>query len=188
MYKKFKKVLSNAPDEKSFVTENKKIKNLKELRTELVSNGKKFFNNYTENENHFANWIENVFSDSHLAAQLRGTKSFNETIKHIDDRIKYAELWLKHNEDMEVLHNYLVSDDRRKEFSPSCHNFEKLTNMDIGPAKSFIKNHFEAENRFTNKFEFNSDMLLNKKSPIPEPFTDNRPKKLSFFSRFNFRK
>ena len=105
MYRKYQKILQNASKEQTFKTSYGEIKNLKELRSLLFAKGKKLFNEYVnERENHFANWVEQVFDDKELSSSLRETKSFHITLKIIDTRIRYLDLWLQQNKDKKSLH------------------------------------------------------------------------------------
>jgi hypothetical protein len=134
MYDKFKKILSNAPDEQTFKTAYNDISNLKQLRNSLITIGKPFYDQFiNKEENHFANWIENVFEDSELALELRETKSYGKTVKLLDNRIKYLELWLVFNGDKEVLTKYLVNGPislrrlmQAELFEPNHHNYETV--------------------------------------------------------------
>ena len=132
MYKKYNKILSNAPEDSKFNTPYGKVQNLRELRNLLYSKGKVFYRAYvTEEDNHFANWIENIFGDEELAHALRNANSFGQTIKLIEDRVKYLSLWLSFNKNKEVLSNYLVKKlPYDKEFESSHHKFETLADYD----------------------------------------------------------
>ncbi len=130
MLQKYKRILSNAPQDKTFYSSQGEIRNLGELRNLLLSKGKFFYDQYVhKEENHFANWIENVFDDKELALSLKNSNSYIEAARLIDDRIKYAELWLNYNGDMEILSNFLVSD--YNIYEPKHHKFETLTNKDL---------------------------------------------------------
>lgn len=133
MIKKFQAILGNAPNQKYFNTDFGQIKNLRELRHSLYSHGKKFFNlHVNQDENHFANWVEHVFEDKELATSLRNTNSFDKTLKVIDNRIRYAELWLNHNRKDELLYNFAVNlSPVTNEFKPAHHVFETLSNHNL---------------------------------------------------------
>ena len=129
MYNKYNKILSDAPSGDTFYTNFGEIQNLRELRNLLYKKGKSFYREYVnEEENHFANWIENVFEDEELAYALRNANSFGQTIKLIEDRVKYLSLWLSFNKNKETLSNYLIKNlPFDKEFTPENHKFETLS-------------------------------------------------------------
>jgi hypothetical protein len=139
MLDKFTKVLSDAPEDKTFKTGFGEIRNLSELRNLLVEKGKTFYDSYVnDNENHFANWIEGVFQDAEFAQMLRNEKAYGATIKLVDSRINYAKLWLSFNEKKETLNKYLADAPLMQEtemhqqiYDPSFHKFETLTNMSL---------------------------------------------------------
>jgi hypothetical protein len=141
MIKKHQAILSNAPEQKNFNTNFGQIKNLRELRKSLYANGKKLFNQHVnEDENHFANWVEHVFKDKELSTSLRNTKSFDKTLKLLDNRIRYAELWLSHNKKDELLYNFAVNlSPVLNEFKPDHHVFETLSNHNLDHVK-FVMN------------------------------------------------
>jgi hypothetical protein len=135
----FTKVLSDAPNDKTFKTAFGEIRSLSELRNILVEKGKPFYENYVkDNENHFANWIEGVFEDPEFAQMLRNEKAYGATIKLVDARINYAKLWLSFNAEKETLNKYLANaplmhanDGIQQIYDPSFHKFETLSNMSI---------------------------------------------------------
>jgi hypothetical protein len=191
MYNNFKKILSNTED--TFKTEFGEIENLRELRTMLFSKGKKFFKNYVNEENHFANWIENSFEDRELAGNLRKTKSFGQTLKILDDRIKFAELWLRHNEDKEKITQYMSSQNfsLQPNFSPANKKFQTLSNFKMANIEKpvSIQEQLETEvdklKNLKHKYEFSLDEpnITNQLKPLFE-----EKKKLNFFQRFTIRK
>ena len=132
MYKKYNKILSDAPNDSTFNTKHGEVQNLRELRNLLYKKGKVFYREYvTETDNHFASWIENIFGDEELAHALRNATSFGQTIKLIEDRIKFLSLWLSFNKNKELLTNYLVKNlSYDKEFEPGYHKFETLSDYD----------------------------------------------------------
>ena len=133
----------------------------------LYQHGKKFYNQYTNDQNHFANWVEHVFDDPELAHSLRNTNDFNKTAKLIDDKLKYAELHIKHNESKEILYNYCRNMQNGKNFEPKFHRFDTLDNHDLSHVQEFLQNQ--------NKDKFEQEMLK---------LLDYKPKRLSFFDRF----
>lgn len=147
MYKKYEKILQNASKEKTFKTNYGELKNLKELRSLLFAKGKKLFNEYVnEKDNHFANWVEHVFEDKELSSSLRETKSFHTTLKLIDTRINYLDLWLQQNQDKEELTNFLLKNqDKNISFEPEFHKFETLTNHDSSWVNEFFPEKQETE-------------------------------------------
>jgi len=132
MYKKYNRILGNALADSTFNTQYGKAQNLRELRNLLYKKGKVFYRDYvTEEDNHFANWIENIFGDEELAHALRNANSFGQTIKLIEDRVKYLSLWLSFNKNKETLTKYLVKNlPYDKDFEPSHHKFETLSDYD----------------------------------------------------------
>jgi len=191
MYENFKKILSNTED--TFKTEYGEIENLRELRTMLFSRGKKFFKNYVNEENHFANWVENSFEDRELAGNLRKTRSFGQTLKILDDRIKFAELWLKHNEDKEQLIEYMSSQNfsLKPNFSPAHKKFQTLSNFKMTNIEKPLSIQEQLENEvdklknLKHKYEFSLDEpnITSQLKPLFE-----EKKKLNFFQRFTIRK
>ena len=108
MIDKYGLILANVPSESVFRTEFGEIRNLGELRNALVERGETFFNSYVNSsENHFANWVESVVNDKSLADSMRSNSVYGETLKRIDNRIKYAELWMKFNGDKEKVARYM---------------------------------------------------------------------------------
>jgi len=83
-----KKSLGTAPEKYSFyLHDGRKLRTIYELIDELETMTEETFRHYVgETENHFANWIEHVFSDKHLADELR----------HIHNRIDAQRTILKH--------------------------------------------------------------------------------------------
>jgi tRNA pseudouridine13 synthase len=133
MLDKYKKILGDAPEGKSFVTREGEIKSLKELRHKLAIEGIDFYNQYvSDSDNHFAKWIHDVFMDETLADSLKKTNSLGETIELLDERIHYLELWLKFNHQKEKFHSFLAETYNNStgnlEFQPSHHKFEKELN------------------------------------------------------------
>ena len=157
MYEKFRNALKDSTKEDSFKTNFGEIKNLKELRTLLFAKGKKLFNHYVDhNENHFANWIEHAFSDDELASSLRLTNSFHTTLKILDSRIKYLELWVEHNKDKEEMSQFLLKNkDYHINFEPEFHKFETLQNHNLNWVNEFFpeKNNEPTKTNETNDFE-----------------------------------
>ena len=103
MYKKYNKILSDAPNDSTFNTKYGEVQNLRELRNLLYKKGKVFYREYVnETDNHFASWIENIFGDEELAHALRNANSFGQTIKLIEDRIKFLSLWISFNKNKET--------------------------------------------------------------------------------------
>ena len=68
-----RKILGKAPEKYTFnLTDGRKIQSILELVDELETMTEDAFKHYvTETENHFANWIEHVFDEKHLAEDLR---------------------------------------------------------------------------------------------------------------------
>lgn len=155
MYKKFHRVLQNASEEQTFKTNFGEIKNLRELRSLLFAKGKKLFNQYVnEKENHFANWIEHVFDDKELSNSLRQTTSFHTTVKVLDTRIKYLELWLEQNKDKEELTNYLLKNQSLNlNYEPEFHRFETLSNHDTNWVDEFFPEKQETKVSSDDEFE-----------------------------------
>ena len=83
-----KKILGKAPEKYSFfLQDGRKLKTVYELIDELETMTEETFKHYvTETENHFANWIEHVFSEKNLA----------EEIRHIHNKIDTQKALLKH--------------------------------------------------------------------------------------------
>lgn len=140
MYKKYKHALKDAPSGQRFMTNYGEVKNLKELRTLLFAKGKKLFNQYVnDEENHFANWVEAVFKDDELAGSLRKTNSFHTTLKILDSRIRYLELWLEQNRDREEVADYILKNNPQAlDYEPEHHKFETLTNHDSTWVEEFF--------------------------------------------------
>jgi len=169
MLEKFEKILGNAPAENTFKTSFGEIQNLRDLRTQLYARGKAFYKEYASDDNHFANWVENIFNDDELAQSLRNAKSFGSTLKVLDDRIRYLELYVHHNKKKEELTNYLASM-QTMNFEPEHHRFETLTNLDLSGAMHLMP-------------QKKNDVEMLKR--LKEQYT--KEKTLSFFDRF-FRK
>jgi len=72
-----RKILGRTPKKYSFsLTDGRQLKSVYELVDELETMTEDMFNHYvTDTENHFANWIEHVFSEKHLADELRSIHS-----------------------------------------------------------------------------------------------------------------
>ncbi len=68
-----KKVLGKAPEKYSFsLHDGRKLRSVYELIDELETMTDETFKQYvTDAENHFANWIEHVFSEKDFANELR---------------------------------------------------------------------------------------------------------------------
>ena len=68
-----RKVLGKAPEQYSFnLHDGRKIKSVYELVDELETMSEDAFKQFvTGTENHFANWIEGVFSEKELANEIR---------------------------------------------------------------------------------------------------------------------
>lgn len=83
-----KKVLGKAPEKYCFnLPDGRKLKSVYELIDELETMSEENFRQYvSETENHFANWIEHVFSEKNLADELR----------HVRNRIDTQRAILKH--------------------------------------------------------------------------------------------
>jgi hypothetical protein len=83
-----KKILGRAPEQYSFyLHDGRKLKSVFELIDELETMTDETFRKYvTETENHFANWVEHVFSEKSLADELR----------HLQNRIDTQRAILKH--------------------------------------------------------------------------------------------
>jgi hypothetical protein len=83
-----KKTLGKAPEKYSFnLQDGRKLRSIYELIDELETMTDETFRQYaTDFENHFANWIEHVFSEKSLA----------EEIRHVHNRIDAQRALLKH--------------------------------------------------------------------------------------------
>ncbi len=83
-----RKVFGKAPEKYSFnLGDGRKLQSVYELIDELETMADDTFRNYvTDTENHFANWIQDVFSEKALADELR----------HVKDRIDTQRAILKH--------------------------------------------------------------------------------------------
>jgi len=134
MIQKYSSYLCDVPSNRTFRTSSGEIKNLRELRNNLLNKGKSFYNKYVnEKDNHFSNWIESVVKDHELSLSLQNTNSVGKSVKLIDDRIKYLELWLSFNGPKEKLNSYLVNGPiSQKEmgapdFKPTYQKFENLS-------------------------------------------------------------
>lgn len=79
------KSLGAAPDDKAFgLQDGRKIHTLYELVDELEMMNDGAFKNYVNDmKNDFANWIEGVFGDKNLGAELRKIKNRSETQKAV---------------------------------------------------------------------------------------------------------
>ncbi len=68
-----KKILGKAPEKYSFyLHDGRKVKSVYELIDELETMTDETFKQYvTDTENHFANWVEHVFSEKDFANELR---------------------------------------------------------------------------------------------------------------------
>lgn len=131
MISRFTKILSDVPEDKTFRTSFGEIKNLGELRNALLEKGKQFYEAYVnKNENHFANWVEGVYEDKELSERLKNSNSYSETVKILDNTIKYSDLWLSMNSGKEILNSYIsgMSSEIIKNapsFEPEYHKYEK---------------------------------------------------------------
>ena len=83
-----KKILGKAPEKFCFnLTDGRKLRSVYELIDELETMSDDTFRQFaTDADNHFANWVEHVFSDRALADELR----------HIRNRIDTQRAILKH--------------------------------------------------------------------------------------------
>src|SRR5574341_2453368 len=83
-----KKILGRTPEKYSFyLHDGRKLHTIYELIDELETMSEENFRHFvTDTENHFANWIEHVFSEKHLADELR----------HVKNRIDTQRAILKH--------------------------------------------------------------------------------------------
>jgi hypothetical protein len=155
MLDKFNKLVSDAPEGKRFYTDFGEIKNLNELKSAIKERGSSFYFSYVNNNtNHFANWIEEIFEDRVLANELRKADSHEKVINAIDDRIRYAELWLNYNAGNEILAHYLTNGElsikrmmNSPEFNPEHQRFETVFDIDLHsitkispPKTTFIQN------------------------------------------------
>ena len=166
-----KKILQNAPDENTFSSKYGEIRNLMELRSMLINRGKKFYNQHVNRkENHFADWVNNVFEDAELSQSLRESSSFRESIIKLDKKIKYLELWMDHNQDNELLYEYLTNGpfSMTKQMGvephePQHHDFEGSFNVEN--ATEFFYIHNKAIDLSDNKLDANliDSSFINKK-------------------------
>jgi len=84
-----RKVLGKAPEKYCFnLSDGRKIRSVYELVDELETMSEENFRHFvTDTENHFANWIEGVFSEKALADELRHIKNKIDTqraiLKHL---------------------------------------------------------------------------------------------------------
>ena len=84
-----KKILGKAPEKYSFyLPDGRKLKSVYELVDELETMTEEAFRQYvTDTENHFANWIEHVFSEKSLADEIRHVRNKIDTqraiLKHL---------------------------------------------------------------------------------------------------------
>jgi len=84
-----KKILGKAPEHYSFVLhDGRKMRSVLELIDELETMTEDQFHNYVSDvENHFANWIRDVFEEPHLAEEMRAIKTRMDTqralLKHL---------------------------------------------------------------------------------------------------------
>ena len=145
---------------KATINNQKVCKLEKELRNLLYSKGKAFYRQHVNDENNnFADWIENVLGDDELAQALRNATSFGQTIKLIEDRVKYLSLYLSFNKNKELLSNYLAKKlPFDKEFEPSYHKFETLLDY--------------------NKYVNLSKPPIVKNNPIEPPRIERPPEKI----------
>jgi len=83
-----KKTLGKAPEKYSFnLQDGRKLQSIYELIDELETMSEEAFRNFVNgSENHFANWVEHVFSEKTLAEEMR----------HVHDRIDTQRALLKH--------------------------------------------------------------------------------------------
>jgi hypothetical protein len=83
-----RKILGKAPEKYAFqLHDGRKLHSAYELIDELETMSEENFQHFvTETENHFANWIEGVFNEKTLAAELR----------HVRNRIDTQRAILKH--------------------------------------------------------------------------------------------
>jgi hypothetical protein len=83
-----KKTLGKTPEKHSFnLQDGRKLRSVYELVDELETMTEETFRQYaTEAENHFANWIEHVFSEKNLADEIR----------HVRNKIDTQRALLKH--------------------------------------------------------------------------------------------
>ena len=84
-----KKTLGKTPEKYSFsLNDGRKLRTIYELIDELETMSEETFRQYaTDFENHFANWIEHVFSEKNLAEEMRHIKNRMDTqralLKHL---------------------------------------------------------------------------------------------------------
>jgi hypothetical protein len=195
MLSKYHKILADVSSNKSFKTENTELKSLKDLRKQLSTKGKNFFNQYvTANDNHFANWVEGVFSDHELASAFRNAKSFGKTLKILDDRIKYAELWLRFNRDKELHNKSLASKAYGKQYHPKYHTYETVFEFNKNylkqkPVQPFINKPPEIRKPMEPpKLDFkppenHHNMLKQLESQVGVNLSEPKEKNLGFFAR-----
>jgi len=169
MLTNYSKILSDTPNDKTFKTGAGEFRNLGELRNALVEKGNSLYDEFVnDNENHFANWIAGVFDDHELAHHLKKAKSYTDTVKLLDNRMKFAELWLNFNSDKEVLHNYLLNGElslkdmiAAPEYNPENQKFETIFDMNL-PSITKITNPPKA----TILPEINFNAIFEKKQPL----------------------
>ncbi len=193
MLDRFKKIISEVPYDKSFKTRFGELKSLTELRTALAERGQEFYNEFVnERENHFSNWIRGVFEDNELAAHLKKTTSSKEAIKVLDNKIKYAELWLAFNKDKEQLNKYLVNNVYKEissiinlNYTPEHHKFETLSNAEFKgiegitsitkivnpPTSTFLPLLPFTNDEKKDRDEFNTEEILTNSLPLDNKST-----------------
>lgn len=83
-----RKVFGKAPEKYRFnLNDGRKLQSVYELVDELETMADETFKHYaTDAENHFANWIENVF----------GEKTLAEEIRHVHTKVDTQKAILKH--------------------------------------------------------------------------------------------
>ncbi len=102
-----KKILSNVPEDKAFITHRgARLLNIEDLREEIKFMSEPEFREYVnENKNDFANWIEYVIGDKELADRLRETQDKERTFNLINSRIIFLKIKLENQEENEL--NYV---------------------------------------------------------------------------------
>lgn len=70
------KTIEIGPDKYFYLVDGTTLKSLKELAAALTKMTKEVFNHHvTKDKNDFANWIEGVFENKKLAAEIRKAKT-----------------------------------------------------------------------------------------------------------------
>ncbi len=146
-----KKVLSDVPEDKAFITHRgARLLNLEDLREEIKFMSEPEFREYVNNKkNDFANWIEYVIGDKELADRLRETQNKEKTFNLINSRIIFLKIKLENQEENEL--NYVEREIERLKQTVKEEEKEAKKKIETEEKEEIKKN--EEEERLLREIE-----------------------------------